>query len=92
MIYVVYIWLLFKKEVILTDTNPHTFNRMTFEIDYDHLIEQYKKLGQGNLDEFCESYSFAMHIGQDFDSPESRKAMYDKIKIYLSEKELKRVV
>ena len=65
---------------------------MTFKIDYNHLIEQYKKLGQGDLDEFCESYSFAMHIGQDFDSTESRKAMFSEIKTYLSKEELKRVV
>lgn len=80
--------MLFVNSVILTPNNQLNINYMSFKIDRNHLIEQYKKLGQGDLEEFCESYSFAMHIGQEFDSPESRKIMYGEIKMYLSEKEL----
>ncbi len=76
----------------MVDANHHIFNKMNFKINYNHLIKQYRKLGRGDLDEFCESYSFALHIGQDYDSPESRKAMFSEIKEYLLEEELKRAI
>ena len=58
-------------------------NEKLYVLDHHDIIEQYNQLGLGDIDEFCASYTFAMHIGRPYDSPESRQAMYLEIRDYL---------
>lgn len=58
-------------------------NEELYMIDYENLIKEYWELGVGDIDEFCSSYTFGRHIGQPFDSQESREAMYLKIRDFL---------
>ncbi len=59
-------------------------NEKLYMMDYVHILEQYKELGIGDIDEFCASYAFGMHIGRPYDSPESREAMYLELRDYLN--------
>ena len=58
-------------------------NEKLYAVDYNNLVEEYHQLGLGNIDEFCSNYAFARHLGQSYDSPESREAMYLEIRDFL---------
>lgn len=58
-------------------------NEKLYVIDYENLVKEYYKLGLGDIDEFCSNYVFSRHLGQPFDSPESREAMYLEVRDFL---------